>query len=279
MAWIRPPAATSQPGDHAPPSATTVAPGDGFDVKFRVRNPNEGTVAGLTIVPRFGGDPGVEYNFAVLRAGSGSGPPPGGALQFTTGPLGPGGVAEFSLHSTVGPSSGPGAIRLGAAATGHYGDGPQAVPAAGSVDVVGPQVTAALNGSGPPGGPITKNPVGGKAVATAGASSPAGSGGRKPVRASAGVAGAAGSAASAAPVTPAPTTPPPTPPVPATEPTPPVTVPTPTQAPPPPAGRAAIPALKGNSARHERRPWVGAATVLLLAVAAGVLARLSSARR
>src|SRR5439155_19966395 len=72
-----PPAGVTCPGLELSitPSATTVAPGDGFDVKFRVRNPNEGTVAGLTIVPRFGGDPGVEYNFAVLRAGSGSGPP------------------------------------------------------------------------------------------------------------------------------------------------------------------------------------------------------------
>jgi hypothetical protein len=135
--------------------------------------------------------------------------------------------------------------------------------------------------AGAPGGSTIKNPAGGKAAATAGVSSPAGSGGRKPVRASAGVSGAAGLAASAAPVAPAPTSPPatPSPPTPpATEPPPPATVAAPAQTPSMPAERA-VPALKGNSARHERRPWVGAAAVLLLAVAAAILSRFARGSR
>ncbi|HKN38070.1 MAG TPA: hypothetical protein VJ456_03050, partial [Acidimicrobiia bacterium] len=92
--------------------------------------------------------------------------------------------------------------------------------------------------------------------------------------------------ASAAPVAPAPTSPAPaTPPAPvaptppAPEPAPPVTVTAPTQASPGPAERAVTPALKGKPASHERRLWVGAASLLLLAVAAGLVARLAAAAR
>ncbi|HEV7687734.1 MAG TPA: hypothetical protein VGQ80_14260 [Acidimicrobiia bacterium] len=269
------------------PDATTVAPGGRFDARFRVRNPNEGTARGVTIVPRLGSDPGVDFGYEVATIGAGSTPEAAAAdaerqaataFQFTTAPLAPGQTAEFPVHLHVLANSGPGATRLGATATGVYGDGPQAVPTAGDLTVEGPRVTlGALNA---PGGPAIKNPAGGKVAATAGASSPAGSGGRKPGRASAGITGAAGSAASAAPVAPAPTTPvpaptPPTPP--ATEP-PPVAVTAPTQASPTPAERAA-PALKGKPARHQRRPWVGAASVLLLAVATAVAVRLAASGR
>jgi hypothetical protein len=268
------------------PDATTVAPGGRFDARFRVRNPNEGTARGVTIDPRLGSDPGVDFGYEVATIGAGPTPEAAAAdagrraataVQFTTAPLAPGQAAEFPVHFHVFANSGPGATRLGASATGVYGDGPQAVPTAGDLTVEGPRVTVgALNA---PGGPAIKNPAGGKVAATAGASSPAGSGGRKPGRASAGITGAAGSAASAAPVAPAPTTPVPAPTPPATEPPPLVAVTAPTQASPTPVERAANPALKGKPARHPRKPWVGAASVLLLAVAAAVLSRLARGSR
>jgi hypothetical protein len=256
------------------PGPSTVAPGGDFSASVRVRNPNEGRASGVVIASRLDSDPGVDVRPGAVLMNRAQLTPNGDGLRLTT-PLGPGQAVEVPVGVRVGPSSGPGAIRLGATAAGLYGDGPQAVPTAGALTVEGPRVTVpAVNA---PGGPAVKNPAGGKVAATAGASSPAGSGGRKPVRASAGITGAAGSAASAAPVAPAPTTPVPAPTPPATEP-PPVTVTTPTQTSPPPAERAA-PALKGKPARHQRQPWVGAASVLLLAVAAAVAVRLAASGR
>jgi hypothetical protein len=203
-------------------------------------------------------------------------PPNGAAFKLTT-PLAAGQTVELPARIHVGSSSGPGRIRLGASASGHYGDGPLAVPTAGDVAVDGPLVSLVA----PPGPTI--RPVGGQAPPTGGGSTPAGRGGRQPARTSAGVTGTAGQAASAAPVPPAsstvPTAPAPgEPTAPAPTPAPPVTVTAPTQAPSSPAERAATPAPKGAPARHERRPWVGAATLLLLAVGAAVVARLAAGR-
>ena len=151
-------------------------------------------------------DPGVAVD---------GGPPPAttswrpnGAGFKLTSPLGPGQSVELPARVHVGPASGPGRVRLGASATGRYGDGPLAVPAAGDIAVEGVLVDGpAVTPPTPVAGATTKNPVERKAQATAGVNSATGSGGRKPARASVGVSGAAGSAASAAPVTPAPTTP------------------------------------------------------------------------
>jgi hypothetical protein len=274
-----PPAGVSCPGLEVSitPDTAAVVPGSEFGVKVRVRNPNEGTVSGLSVASRMAADPGVAVGGAPV--GSGNVVAPNGAAFKLSSPLGPGQSVELPGRVRVDSASGPGRVRLGASASGQYGAGPLAVPTTGDVAVDG--LLVGLKAPSAPGGSTTKNPAGGKATATAGVPSPAGSGGRKPVRASAGVSGAAGSAASAAPVAPAPTSsaPTPTPPAPpATEPPPPVTVPAPTPAPPTPAERA-VPALKGNSARHERRPWVGAATVLLLAVAAAVGVRLAAGTR
>ena len=282
-----PPAGVTCPGLEVSmaPDASAVAPGSDFGVTVRVRNPNEGTVSGLTVASRLAADPGVAADPA--PAGTGNVVAPNGAAFTLTTPLGPGQTVQLPGRVHVGPASGPGRVRFGASASGHYGDGPLAVPTAGDVAVDGPLVNlAAANISSlPPGGPSPKNPAGGKAPVTSGAPAPAGSGGRRPARASAGITEAAGPAASAAPVAPAPTSPAPaTPPAPvaptppAPEPAPPVTVTAPTQASPGRAERA-TPALKGKPASHERRPWVGAASLLLLAVAAGLVARLAAAAR
>jgi len=261
------------------PDAPAVAPGADFAVKVRVRNPNEGTVSGLTVASRLSADPGVAAGPA--PAGPGNVVAPNGAAFKLTSPLGPGQSVELPGRVQVGPASGPGRVRLGASATGRYGDGALAVPTAGDGAADGPLVAGAAS---PSSGPTIKNPVGGKAPVTAGAASPAGSGGRKPpVRASAGVAGAAGSAASAAPVTPAPTPPTPTPAAP--EPTPAATGPAPGPAPPAsPAPSApqqsAAPRLKpkGKPSERGRYAWAGAAAVLLTAVAAAGVARLTAGR-
>jgi hypothetical protein len=277
-----PPAGVTCPGLDVSmrPDATTVTPGSDFGVVVRVHNPNEGTVSGLTVASRLAADPGVAVG--AVPAGNGNVVAPNGAGFALTTPLGSGQSIELPGRVRVEPGSGPGRIRLGASVSGHYGAGPLAVPTAGDVAVDGPLVGAAVN---PPGGPTTRSPVGGTVPVTAAAPAPAGSAGRRPARASAGITGAAGPAASAAPVAPAPTTavpvtpPSPTqPPAPAPEPTPPP-APAPTQAPPTPVGRAATAAPKGKPAGHERRPWVGAASVLLLAVAAALVFRLGTARR
>ena len=289
-----PPAGITCPGLEVSvtPDAPTVAPGGRATVKVRVRNPNEGTTGPVTVVPRFGADPGVDYG--VEHAVIGAGPTPAaaeadarrraallvGPMKFTTAPLGPGASAEFPLRLGVATTSGPGAIRIGATATGAYGDGPAAVATTGSVDGVGPQVTAVA----PPAPAGTQNPVGGKAPATAGAPAPAGSGGRRPGRVSAGVTGAAGSAASAAPAAPAPTVSAP-PPAPAVEPAPaasvPASEPVPAPAPVAPSGSPAPeqtaapkPRPKGRSTERGRWAWGGAAAVFLVAIAAAAVARL-----
>jgi hypothetical protein len=277
-----PPAGVTCPGLEVTitPGPSTVAPGGDFSASVKVRNPNEGRASGVVIASRLDADPGVDVSPGAAVANRAQLIPNEDGLRLTT-PLGPGQAVEVPVGVRVDPSSGPGAIRLGASATGVYGDGPQAVPTAGDLTVEGPRVTVGAFNA--PGGPAIKNPAGGKVAATAGASSPAGSGGRKPGRASAGITGAAGSAASAAPVAPAPTTPVPAP-TPPTSPTPPATGPpplavtAPTQDSPTPAERAA-PALKGKPARHQRRPWVGAASVLLLAVATAVAIRLAASGR
>ena len=275
-----PPAGVTCPGLEVSmrPDAATVTPGSDFGVVVRVRNPNEGTVSGLIVASRLAADPGVAVG--AIPAGTGNLVAPNGAGFTLTTPLRSGQAIELPGRVHVEPASGPGRIRLGASASGRYGDGPLAVHTTGDVAVDGPLVGAAVN---PPAGPTTRNPVVGTAPVTAAAPSPAGSASRKPARASAGMTGAAGPAASAAPVAPAPssavpvTSPSPVqPPAPTTEPTSPP-APAPTQAPPRPAERAAAPALKGKPAGHERRPWVGAASVLLLAVAAGLVARLAAA--
>jgi hypothetical protein len=257
------------------PDAASVTPGSDFGAKVRVRNPNEGTVSALTVASRMAADPGV-----VVDGGPASRDnviaPNGAGFKLTT-LLGPGQSVELPARVHIGPASGPGRVRLGASATGRYGDGPLAVPTTGDVAVDGPLVNVAVNPSSPP-GPTTKHPAGGKAQATAGATSPTGSGGRKPARASVGVSGAAGSAASAAPVTPTPTTPTTTPPPPAVEP--PVVDPTPPapEAPAPVAPSApeqtAAPKPTSNDADRRRYGWAGAAAVLLTAVAAAGATRL-----
>ncbi|HEV7861656.1 MAG TPA: hypothetical protein VGR20_03110, partial [Acidimicrobiia bacterium] len=267
------------------PDATTLAPGSDFGVKVRVRNPNEGTVSGLTVASRMAADPGVAVDAA--PAGSANLVAPNGAGFTLTSPLGSGQSVELPGRVRVGATSSPGRVRLGASATGHYGAGSLAVPTTGDVAVDGPLVIQpASNPSSPPsGGSTIKNPVGGKAPATASASSAAGSGGRKPIRVSAGVSGAAGSAASAAPVAPAPTSPGPTP---APEPAPPVTDPTspaPAPAAVPPvtaAGEqtaAPRPRVTSKNKDRGRYAWAGAAAVLLAAVAAAGVARLTAGAR
>jgi hypothetical protein len=226
-------------------------------------------------------DPGVAVGGA--PAGSGNVVAPNGLSFKLSSPLGPGQSLELPGRVRVDAASGPGRVRLGASASGHYGDGPQAVATTGDVAVDGLLVGVAA--PAPPGGPTTKNPVGGKAPATAGTPSPAGSGGRKPVRASAGVSGAAGSAASAAPVTPAPTSPEPTPtpapPVaaPATPPPAPAAAPSATQAGEQTAAPKPRPKAKGTSPDRGRWAWGGAAAVLLTAVAAAGVTRLTGGVR
>jgi len=262
------------------PDAGTVAPGDTFGAKVRVRNPNEGSAADVAIDTRFAADPGIDarpgavfFNHKQFDFGL-------EGLKLTT-PLGPGQSVEIPMAVRVVGASRPGRIRLGASATGHYGAGPLAVPTAGDVASDGVLVTAASAGPAAA-GPSNQNPVGGKAPATAGAPAPAGSGGRRPVRASAGITGAAGSAASAAPVAPAPSVSAP-PPAPAVEPAPapgpaPAPAPAPATAPSgPPASEqtaAGKPRPKGESTDRGRWAWGGAAAVLLVAIAAAAVARL-----
>jgi hypothetical protein len=282
-----PPAGVTCPGLELSitPDAPAVAPGSEFGVKVRVRNPNEGTVSGLTVASRMAADPGVAVGGA--PAGSGNVVAPNGSSFKLSSPLGPGQSVDLPGRVRVGAASGPGRVRLGASASGLYGNGPQAVSTTGDVAVDGLLVGVAA--PAPPGGPTTKNPVGGKAPATAGTPSPAGSGGRKPVRASAGVSGAAGSAASAAPVTPAPTSPEPTPSQapPVAAPATPTPAPAPEPAPAPSAtqagGQTAAPKLraraKGPSRDRGRWAWGGAAAVLLTAVAAAGVTRLTGGAR
>jgi hypothetical protein len=257
------------------PETASVVPGADFGVKVRVRNPNEGTVSGLAVASRMAVDSGV-----AVDGGSTSKdnvvPPNGPGFKLTT-PLGPNQSIELPARVHVGAGSGPGRIRLGASANGHYGDGPLAVPAVGDLAIDGPLVTRP---AGPaPGGPNI--PVGGKGAATAAA--PTGSG-RKTARTSAGVTGAAGSAASAAPVMPAPpapapsaAAPPATPPAPETG--------APSYVPPDlQAGESttAVPKPKPRVLPAERRRWAwgGAAAVFLAAIAAaGVTRLLGGARR
>jgi hypothetical protein len=276
-----PPAGLTCPGLEVSmtPDAASVAPGSDFGAKVRVRNPNEGTVSGLTVASRMAADPGVTVDGGPASRDNVVAPN-GAGFKLTT-PLGPGQSVELPARVHIGPASGPGRVRLGASATGRYGDGPQAVPTAGDIAVDGVMV------NGPavtPPSPIVKNPVGRNAPATAGASSTTGSGGRKPARVSVGVSGAAGLAASAAPVTPTPTTTPapaPEPPAPpAAEPTPPPAV-EPAPAPPaPPAGdETAATRRTSNQSDRRRYGWAGAAAVLAVAVAAAAATRFTGASR
>ncbi len=258
------------------PDLASVAPGSDFGVKVRVRNPNEGTVSGLAVSSRLAADPGVVAGAA--PAGNNNVVAPNGAAFGLSTPLGPGQAIELPARVRVAPRSGPGRIRLGASATGRYGDGPLSVPTAGDVAVDGPQVTGpAAPAVPPPGGPNIS--VGGKG--TASASAPTGSGGRKPARTTAGVSGAAGPSTSAAPATPAPTpTPAPAPAPPVAEPTPPP-APAPIPAPTTPAEDAAAPTARPARDEDRRRfGWAAAAAIVLTAVAAaGVTRLLGGARR
>ena len=265
------------------PGVASLVPGADFGVKVRVRNPNEGTVSGLTVASRMAVDPGVAVDGGPASRNNVV-PPNGPAFKLTT-PLGPNQSIELPGRVHVGAGSGPGRIRLGASATGRYGDGPLAVPTSGDIAIDGPLVTQPATPPAPAGPKVS---VGGKGTATAGA--PTGSGGPKAARTSAGVAGAAGPAASAAPVTPAPTTP--APPVvapPVAEPAPPVAPePAPAPAEVPPATQAGQqtsapkPRPKLGVSREERTRWAwgGAAAILLTAIAAaGVTRLLGGARR
>ena len=257
------------------PGTATVAPGADFAVKVKVRNPNEGTVAGLVVASRMAVDPGV-----AVDAGPASKdnvvPPNGPAFKLTT-PLGPDQSVELPGRVHVQAGSGPGRVRLGASANGRYGDGPLAVPAAGDIAIDGPLVTAPATPAAPS---VPKVSVGGKGTATAGA--PHGKRGRKPTRTSAGVSGAAGSAASAAPVTPASNTPAPpvvAPPVvePAA-PSPPEPTPAPSSAPGATEAKkdqTATPKPRAMVRRSERNRWAwgGAAAIFLAAIAAAAVAR------
>jgi len=258
------------------PEAASVVPGADFGVKVKVRNPNEGTVSGLTVASHMAVDPGVAVDGGPASKDNVV-PPNGPGFKLTT-PLGPNQSIELPARVHVGAASGPGRIRLAGSANGHYGDGPLAVPAVGDIAIDGPLVTQPAKPA--PGRPNI--PVGGKGAATA--ASPTGSG-RKPARTSAGVSGAAGSAASAAPVAPAPTTPAPAAEAPAVEPAPvpPAPETAPGQVPAPPARTdEAAPRPKATAQRSERTRWAwgGAAAILLAAIAAaGVSRLLGGARR
>jgi hypothetical protein len=265
------------------PATASVVPGADFGIKVRVRNPNEGTVAGLTVTSRMAVDPGVAVDGGPASRNNVV-PPNGPAFKLTT-PLGPNQSVELPARVHVQAGSGAGRIRLGASATGRYGDGPLAVPTAGDIAIDGPLVTLPAT---PPAPPAPKVSVGEKGTATAG--TPTGSGGRKPARTSAGVTGAAGSAASAAPVTPAPSpapvvtpAPAPTPPV---EPTPappaPETSPGQIPAPPTTSREAAAPEPRPQVRRTSERNrwgWVAAAAIVLIAVAAAGVSRLLAGTR
>jgi hypothetical protein len=261
------------------PDTATVVPGSGFGVKVKVRNPNEGTVSDLAVASHLAADPGVAAGAAPAGAGNVIAPD-GSAFKLST-PLGPGQAIELPARVQIAAGSGPGRVRFGATATGRYGDGPLAVPATGNLTIDGPVVTA-------PAAPLSeaKISVGGKGTATAG-NVPTGSGGRKPIRTSAGVTGAAGLAASAAPVAPAPSTPVTPAPAPPVEPAPPAeAAPAPATEPgsvpaPPTTARneTAAPSLK-RAADRRRWAWGGAAAIFLTAIAAaGVTRLLGGARR
>jgi hypothetical protein len=261
------------------PAVATAAPGDTFGATVTVRNPNEGTANDVAIATRFAADPGIDARpGAVSLNGKQFGFGIEG-LRLTT-PLGPGQAVAIPMAVRVVGASRPGRIRLGASASGRYGDGALAVPTAGAVDVDGPSVSAAA-------APGTQNSAGTPAPVTAGAAAPAGSGGRRPARASAGTTGAAGPAASAAPAAPAPTVsaPPPAPAVEPAAPQPPVPQPAAAPAPAPPAPpvaeHAAAPKFraKGTSTDRRRWAWGAAAAVFLMAIAGAGVARLTAGAR
>lgn len=260
------------------PDRPTVAPGAHFNAKVRVRNPNQGTVTGLAVASRMAADPGVTVHGGPASRDNVVAPN-GAAFKLTT-PLGPGLTVELPARVHVDPTSGPGQVRLGASATGRYGDGPFAMPAAGDVAVHGVSVVGGPAGQAvtPPAAPTTKVPAA-KAPGRTAASSKTGNGTRQP----AGVSGAARTATSAAPAAPAPTTsttapaPPPPPPV---EQAPRPVDPTPAAPPPtPPAkGDSALRESTGTDTDRRRYGWAGAAAVLAVAVAAAAT-RLSGSRR
>ena len=270
-----PPAGVTCPGLEVTmtPPAATIAPGADFAVLVKVRNPNEGTVSGLTVASRMAVDPGVAVAGAPA-AKDNVVPPNGPAFKLTT-PLGPGQSIELPARVRVGAASGPGRIRLGASANGRYGDGPLAVPTSGDLAIDGPLVT-------PPVAPPAAGPKVSVGEKSATADAPTGSGPK--ARTSAGVAGAAGSAASAAPVTPAPkSTPTPAPPA-----APPVVDPAPAAepepVPPPTAEPGTAPAPKDDAENAARMPatdvaerrrwgWGAAAAIFLIAVAAAGVSR------
>ena len=109
------------------PAVATVAPGADFGVKVRVRNPNEGTVSGLTVASRMAVDPGVAVDGGPA-AKDNVVPPNGPGFKLST-PLGPGQSIELPgrVHVPAG-SAGPHRARR----LGHrpHGDGPLAVPTA-----------------------------------------------------------------------------------------------------------------------------------------------------
>ena len=274
-----PPAGITCPGLEVSitPDTPTVTPGAYFNAKVRVRNPNEGTVTGLTVASRMAADPGVTVHGGPASRDNVVAPN-GAGFKLTT-PLGPGLSIELPARVHVDATSGPGRVRLGASATGRYGDGPLAVPTAGDVAVHGVAVHGpAVSGPAvtPPPAPTTKEPAGGKPPVRTAASSKTGSAERKP----AGVFGAAGPAASAAPVAPAPTTSTTAPAPPPVEQAPPPVDPTPAAPPPAPPAQEESAIQKRTSTDSDRRRygWAGAAAVLAVAVAAAAT-RLSGSRR
>lgn len=269
------------------PDAGAVAPGDTVNATVKVRNPNEGHAADVAINTRFAADPGIDARPGAVSFSNKEFSFGLGGLELTT-PLGPEQSVSIPMAVRIVSASAPGRIRLGASATGRYGDGPLAVPTAADLAVDGPQVkvdAAPATGASEP-----KVSVGGKGTATAG-NAPTGSGGRKPARTSAGVTGAAGSAASAAPVAPAPINP-----APAVTPAPPVETPAAPSSEPVPAPSAeagtvpSSPTTKPEEAASGRPPgenvadrrrygWAAAAAIFLVAVAAAGATRLRGARR
>ena len=263
------------------PDAGSVAPGDTVNATVKVRNPNEGHATDVAINTRFAADPGIDARPGAVSFSNKEFSFGLGGLKLTT-PLGPEQSVSIPMAVRIVSASAPGRIRLGASASGRYGEGAVAVPTAADLAVDGPQVKVAAAPSAGPGEP--KISVGGKGTATAG-NAPTGSDGRKPARTSAGVTGAAGLAASAAPVTPAPINP-----APAPTPAPPVEAPAPPASEPVPAPATepgaipgsptttpeqALPRLPGEDVRDRRRyGWAAAAAIFLVAVAAAGVARL-----
>ncbi|HYH51563.1 MAG TPA: hypothetical protein VEG38_18625 [Acidimicrobiia bacterium] len=266
-----------------PDAGDAVVPGDTINATVKVRNPNEGSAADVAVNTRFAADPGIDarpgaVSFSNQHFSFGL-----EGLKLTT-PLGPGQSVAIPMAVRVVSASAPGRIRLGASATGRYGDGPLAVPTDADLVVEGPPVkvpAAPAPGAGEP-----KVSVGGKGTATAGA--PTDSGGRKPARISAGVTGAAGSAASAAPVAPTPNPAPVVTP-PAIDTAPPASEPVPAPA----AESGTVPSssttkpeetavgrLPGENVADRRHyGWAAAAAIVLMLVAAAAASRLLGARR